>query len=135
MTSTVNDFQAIRAAIASLPADVSSDAIGSSAPKLEDIYAPETHAAALDPTTPIVLGARGTGKSFWAGVLGNEDLRSAAATAYPRLGLTRLDVQFDLYTALERIGVMLRRKDDRIDMPDLFRVASKLLKKGGTAPL
>jgi len=41
----------------------------------------------------------------------------------------------DLYTALERIGVMLRRRDDRIDMPDLFRVAAKLLKKGGTAPL
>jgi hypothetical protein len=41
----------------------------------------------------------------------------------------------DLFVALERIGVMLRRKDNRIDMPDLFRVAAKLLKKGGTAPL
>jgi hypothetical protein len=30
---------------------------------------------------------------------------------------------------------MSRRKDGRIDMPDLFRVAAKLLKKGGTAPL
>ena len=36
-----------------------------------------------------------------------------------------------LHTALSRIGVMLRRKDDRIDMPDLFRVAAKLLEKGG----
>ncbi len=99
MTSTVDDFQAIRAAMASLPADVSNDAIGSSAPKLEDIYAPETHAAALAPTTPIVLGARGTGKSFWAGVLGNAELLRAAATAYPKLGLTRLDVQFG-YTGI-----------------------------------
>jgi len=41
----------------------------------------------------------------------------------------------DLYTALERIGVMMRGKVDRIDMPDLFRVAARLLKKGGTAPL
>jgi hypothetical protein len=40
-----------------------------------------------------------------------------------------------LYASLEKIGVMLRRKDGRIDMPDLFRVAAKLLKKGGTAPL
>jgi hypothetical protein len=40
----------------------------------------------------------------------------------------------DLYLALERIGVMLRRPDLRLDMPDLFRVAAKLLKKGGTAP-
>jgi hypothetical protein len=41
----------------------------------------------------------------------------------------------DLFTALERIGVMFRRKDERLDMPDLFRVAAKLLKKGGTTPL
>jgi hypothetical protein len=40
-----------------------------------------------------------------------------------------------LFEALKRIGVMFRRKDGRIDMPDLFRVAAKLLKKGGTAPL
>jgi hypothetical protein len=40
-----------------------------------------------------------------------------------------------LFEALQRIGVMFRRKDNRIDMPDLFRVAAKLLKKGGTAPL
>jgi hypothetical protein len=40
-----------------------------------------------------------------------------------------------LFEALERIGVMFRRKDNRIDMPDLFRVAAKLLKKGGTAPI
>jgi hypothetical protein len=41
----------------------------------------------------------------------------------------------ELFEAMKRIGVMSRRKDDRIDMPDLFRVAAKLLKKGGTAPL
>lgn len=41
----------------------------------------------------------------------------------------------DLFAALERIGVMFRRKDGRLDMPDLFRVAAKLLKKGGTTPL
>jgi hypothetical protein len=40
-----------------------------------------------------------------------------------------------LFEALARIGVMFRRKDNRIDMPDLFRIAAKLLKKGGTAPL
>ena len=40
-----------------------------------------------------------------------------------------------LFEALRRIGVMFRRKDERVDMPDLFRVAAKLLKKGGTAPL
>jgi hypothetical protein len=40
-----------------------------------------------------------------------------------------------LFAAMERIGVLFRRRDARIDMPDLFRVAARLLKKGGTAPL
>ncbi|HYN78189.1 MAG TPA: hypothetical protein VES73_10400, partial [Lamprocystis sp. (in: g-proteobacteria)] len=41
----------------------------------------------------------------------------------------------ELFLALERIGVMFRRNDDRLDMPDLFRVAAKLLKKGAIAPV
>jgi len=96
----VIDYKAIRGAIASLPADVSNDAIGTNAPRLEEIYAPDTHAAALDISAPIVQGARGTGKSFWAGVLGDDALREAAAQAYPRLGLLRLKVQFG-YTGIE----------------------------------
>ncbi|WP_426437882.1 hypothetical protein [Bradyrhizobium genosp. P] len=67
---TSSDFQSIRLGIASLPSDVSSDAVGSAVPRLDDIFAPQNHAAALDPATSIVVGARGTGKSFWSGVLG-----------------------------------------------------------------
>ena len=100
MKPTDADFQAIRGAIASLPGDVSNDAIGAYAPPLETLYAPETHAAALDPTAPIVQGARGTGKSFWAGVLGDDSLRAAVAKAYTRIELTRLKVQFG-YTGIE----------------------------------
>jgi len=111
MKISSSDFQAIRQAIASLPADVSTDAIGSQAPKLEEFYAPETHAAAIDPVAPIVLGARGTGKSFWAGVLGNEELKTAAATAYPKLGLKRLEVQFG-FTGLDGTEGIGREKLD-----------------------
>lgn len=111
------DYQAIRQAIASLPADVSTDAIGSQAPKLEEFYAPETHAAAIDPGAPIVLGARGTGKSFWAGVLGNVELRKAAATAYPKLGLDRLEVQFG-FTGLDGPEGIGREKLDTCVPPD-----------------
>jgi len=88
------EYQAIRRAIASIPGDVSNDAVGAYVPKLEDIYAPETHAAALDPTTPIVVGSRGAGKSFWAGVLGQQQTRKAAAKAYPQLGLENVSVGF-----------------------------------------
>jgi hypothetical protein len=111
------DFKTIRGAIASLPGDISSDAIGAYAPSLDTLYAPETHAAALDPTAPIVQGARGTGKSFWAGVLGNDDLRAAAAKAYPRLELTRLKVQFG-YTGIEGPFGIGREKLDKCLPPD-----------------
>lgn len=89
-----NDFRAIRDAITTIPPEVANDAHGVAAPKLEDLYAPQTHAAALDPVAAIVQGARGTGKSFWAGILGDSELRKAAAIAYPQLGLDRIDVRF-----------------------------------------
>jgi len=88
------DFLSLRTAIAAIPADVSNDAVGSHTPKLADIFAPEMHATALDPSIPIVVGSRGAGKSFWAGVLGQNDTRQAAAIAYPRLGLDKLSVAF-----------------------------------------
>jgi hypothetical protein len=88
------DYTAIRSAIASIPGDVSNDAVGSYAAKLEEIFAPEAHSAALDPNTPIVVGSRGAGKSFWSSVLGQNETRAAAAIAYPQLGLGNLLVQF-----------------------------------------
>lgn len=87
------DFLSIRSEVANLPGDNSADAVGSRAPKLEELYAPVRHAAALDPSSPIVQGSRGAGKSFWAGVLFSDQLRRAAAMAYPRLGLDRLQVR------------------------------------------
>lgn len=87
-------YRKIRAAIAGIPGDLSNDAVGGHVAALDDIYAPETHAAALAPNTPIVLGARGSGKSFWASVLGREDTRAAAASAYPRLALEKATARF-----------------------------------------
>lgn len=84
----------LRQTIAAIPGDASNDAIGSRAPKLADMFAPEAHAAALDPGSPIVVGARGAGKSFWSGVLGNPEMKGAAALAYPRLSLNSVAVQF-----------------------------------------
>jgi hypothetical protein len=86
-----DDFLSVRKILAGLPSD--HDASGTNRPKVEEIFAPRQHANALDPNTPIVAGARGTGKSFWAGVLEQEDTRAVAARAYPNLGLDRLIVQ------------------------------------------
>ncbi|NUU02321.1 hypothetical protein HNO84_11990 [Herbaspirillum robiniae] len=40
-----------------------------------------------------------------------------------------------LASAMEKIGLFSTRADDRIDIPDLFRVAAKMLKKGATTPV
>ena len=85
------DFYAIRSGLATLPSD--HDASGEHRPTVGEIFTPEQHANALDPNTPIVVGARGAGKSFWAGVLGQDDTRTATAMAYPNLGLERLIVK------------------------------------------
>jgi hypothetical protein len=88
---TAIDFLAIRRALASLPSD--HDASGEHRPSVGEIFTPEQHANALDPNTPVVVGARGTGKSFWAGVLEQDETRAVAAAAYPNLGLNRLVVR------------------------------------------
>ena len=66
-------------------------------PNVEDIYSPPHHATALDPNRALVVGGRGVGKSFWASVLNDQDARSAAARAYPDLGLDKLDVALGFY--------------------------------------
>ena len=94
MDLTQDDFRAIRNAVAEFPGDVSNDAVGAHVAKIEDLYAPEKHAVALDPTIPIVVGSRGSGKSFWSSVLGQTETLKEAAIAYPKLGLSVLIVRF-----------------------------------------
>ena len=86
------DFTNIRRLLVDLPTD--HDADGEHKPTVGDVFAPEQHASALAPSTLIVVGARGAGKSFWAGVLGQSDTRQLAAEVYPRLGLDRVTVAF-----------------------------------------
>lgn len=86
------EFQKIRNLLVDLPTD--HDADGAHRPNVGDVFAPEQHASALAPSTLIVVGARGAGKSFWAGVLGQDATRKLAAEVYPRLGLDRLVVAF-----------------------------------------
>ena len=81
MTTPV-DFSSIRSALATLASD--HDASGEHRPTVNEIFTPEQHANALDPNTPIVVGARGAGESFWAGVLGQERIHEP-----PLLSLTQ----------------------------------------------
>lgn len=88
------DFEAasLRATISQLATD--HDASGEQRPEVGEVFAPVQHASALAPTTLIVVGARGAGKSFWAGVLERPETRALAAEVYPNLGLDKLLVRF-----------------------------------------
>ncbi len=100
------NFTNIRRLLVDLPTD--HDADGEHKPTVGDVFAPEQHASALAPSTLIVVGARGAGKSFWAGVLGQSDTRQLAAEVYPRLGLDRLSVQFG-YNGFDTGSAVTRR--------------------------
>jgi hypothetical protein len=92
---------------------VSHTVSGQSRPQVNEIFAPDHHAGALDPNVPIVLGSRGSGKSFWAGVLGNTETRNAAAALYPRLGLNRVETTFG-FIGLGGEGAVSRETIDSI---------------------
>ncbi len=108
----MTDFSAIRTALASLPSD--HDATGMHRPTVGEIFTPVQHANALDPNTPIVVGARGAGKSFWAGVLGQDETRRATASAYPHLGLERVIVRSGYSGLPDGDGMSSKTIDSRV---------------------
>lgn len=107
-------FDLIRETLATLPSD--HDASGEHLPRVEEVFAPAQHANALDPNTPIVVGSRGAGKSFWAGVLEQSATRAFAAQAYPNLGLDKLIVAPG-YTGFAKQNVVSARMIEKL-VPD-----------------
>src|SRR5258708_6605255 len=81
----------IRDGLAAIPRDVSH--VVGQPPALPEILTPPSHALALDPDYPIVVGARGAGKSFWASVFADDATRKAVAPFYPRLRLSDVVVR------------------------------------------
>lgn len=61
------------------------------APDPAMIFAPVTHANALDPDRVLVIGNRGVGKTFWSAVLVHPETRLKVARIYPRLKLQKLE--------------------------------------------
>ncbi|WP_157064034.1 hypothetical protein [Methylobacterium tarhaniae] len=81
----------IRAGLAAIPPDVSH--VVGNPPHLQEILTPPGHALALDPESPIVVGARGAGKSFWASVIADSETLAGVAPFYPRLRLADVAVR------------------------------------------
>ena len=65
--------------------------IATKAPQWAEVFTPHDHQGALDPDRSIVVGDRGTGKSFWSSVLINQGIRAIVAEQYPSIGLDRVD--------------------------------------------
>lgn len=85
-----NEIQVLRETLSSLtPAPYTH---ATEPPALRQIYAPEGHEAALDPERVLVIGGRGTGKSFWSATLLNDQTRGFIAQSYPRLHLSLCQV-------------------------------------------
>jgi hypothetical protein len=59
-------------------------------PEPHYVYVPKAHIRALDPDNMLVVGGRGTGKSFWWNALLSEAARSVVIPIVPALARTRL---------------------------------------------
>ena len=79
----------VRQAFLNLPEEPSH--IATNAPKWPEVFTPDDHQGALDPNRCVVIGDRGTGKSFWSSVLIDQNIRSLVARQYPRIGLDHVD--------------------------------------------
>jgi hypothetical protein len=56
------------------------------------VYVPRTHVRALDPDNMLVVGARGTGKSFWWHALLSDPARETLTSQTPSMQRGQLDV-------------------------------------------
>jgi hypothetical protein len=81
----------LEARIAFLNLPQESSHIATNAPRWAEVFTPNDHQGALDPNRSVVVGDRGTGKSFWSSVLINQDIRNLVAKQYPRLRLDKIE--------------------------------------------
>ncbi|MEH2559158.1 hypothetical protein V1286_006687 [Bradyrhizobium algeriense] len=89
-------LKAIRQTLAELnPGDASHQA--GIAPDPAVIFAPSSHANALDPERPLVIGNRGVGKSFWSAVLVHPETRLQISKIYGRLRLQTVEAVLGFY--------------------------------------
>jgi hypothetical protein len=82
--------QLVREGLGSFDPSASTSVAGEDHADVNEVFAPRHHTSALDPSTTLVLGARGAGKSFWASVLNQDTTRALADVLYPQLGLANL---------------------------------------------
>jgi hypothetical protein len=95
MTPKNSDILSIRGVLAQI--DPKASASATQPLSINEIYTPASHALALDPRRPLVVGNRGVGKSVWSGVLADDNTRKVIAQSYPDFGLDRMAVELGFH--------------------------------------
>ena len=80
----MHDNHAIKRPLDGLPETM---AATTEQPDPKALYVVQGHERALDPDTTVVVGDRGTGKSFWSAALNGPTTRHLIASQLPRLRL------------------------------------------------
>ena len=119
------DIQAIREALRNIPEDQAQH--GTEPPQPDHIYVVSGHERALNPDTSLVVGDRGTGKSFWSAALSGETTRQLISRQFPRLNLDTVDVCWgfasgaDSNAAFPTRRVLVKLIRDGFDPEDIWR--------------
>lgn len=70
-------------------------------PRLHEVYVVPGHEKALNPETPVVVGDRGTGKSFWSAALNGEETRLLIGRELRRLRMDSVRVSWGFSAATD----------------------------------
>ncbi|HSH49489.1 MAG TPA: hypothetical protein VK991_12965 [Halomonas sp.] len=90
MSASLELNDALRPAFEAIPEEVAHH--GTEPPAPTSVYVVPGHESALNPDTAVVVGDRGTGKSFWSAALNGEATRGAIARQLKRLRLDKVKV-------------------------------------------
>lgn len=111
-------MDALRPAFEAIPEEAAHH--GTEPPEPSSIYVVPGHEGALNPDTPVVVGDRGTGKSFWSAALNGETTRLVIGRQLKRLRLDKVRVGWGFSSETGNHDHPSRRVLDRL-LNDGFR--------------
>lgn len=138
MNSNERLLEALRPAFEAIPEEVAHH--GTEPPAPASVYVVPGHESALNPDTAIVVGDRGTGKSFWSSALNGEATRMVIGQQLKRIRLdnTRVGWGFSSETSNRNHPsrrVLQRLLDQNFNPEDIWRtvILYQLLEASGQA--
>lgn len=123
MSQPAMPVEALRRAFEAIPEEM---AHGTQPPEPSEIYVVPGHESALNPDTAVVVGDRGTGKSFWSAALNGETTRMVIGRQLKRLRLDKVQVGWGFSSGVDNRShpsrrVLGRLLDDGFRAEDIWR--------------